>query len=85
MSHAYSEALSPYVVVNLPRCTEDNDFKWLYEFLESLKDGSYFSPMWGKGMVIFKPPKVLVCSNSAPDMKMWSGDRYDVVNVDSHD
>jgi hypothetical protein len=47
-----------------------------YEALESVKDGIFFSGKYESGMVVYKPPWVLVFANFKPELDKLSKDRW---------
>lgn len=66
------------VLFGLPRSLEDFVS---YEAIESCKDGIFFSGKYESGMVIFKPPHVIIFANFLPDKEKLSADRWEIHNM----
>ena len=56
-----------------------------YEALESLKNGSMFSPKYESASKVYKIPHVVVFANWLPDMCRLSLDRWNIVKITLHD
>jgi len=50
----------------------------LYSFAEKLKDGMVTSPKYESQTKFFPTPHVVFMANISPDTMKWSGDRYDI-------
>ena len=67
-------AVKPRIVLfGIPRTQEDFVS---YEAIESCKDGIFFSGKYDSGMVVYKPPHVLIFANFKPDLSKLSADRW---------
>jgi len=77
ISYAYD--LQETVVFDLSRQTEEFVN---YSTIESFKNGVIFSPKYESKTKFFKPARVIVFSNWAPDRKQLSADRWDVIDLD---
>lgn len=52
-----------------------------YGMLEKIKNGFIYSGKYEGGKCFFRSPHVLVFANSEPDYSKWSGDRFNVVDL----
>lgn len=52
-----------------------------YSAIEELKNGCFFSGKYEGGMCIFNCPKIVCFSNSLPDLKAMSRDRWQIYNI----
>ncbi len=77
ISYAYD--FQETVVFDL--CRQTQDFV-NYGTIESFKNGMLFSAKYESTMKVFKPAKVVVFSNWAPDRNALSADRWQIVNLD---
>ncbi len=77
ISYAYD--LQETVVFDLSRATEEFVN---YSTIESFKNGIIFSPKYESKTKFFKPCRVIVFSNWAPDRRQLSEDRWNVVDLD---
>lgn len=68
------------VLLGLPRTAEDFTGS-LYQGLEEIKDGVFFSGKYESGMVLFDSPHVMVFANWPPDMTKLSTDRWNVREI----
>jgi len=68
------------VILGLSRSAEDFSGS-LYQGLEELKDGIFFSGKYESGMVMYDSPHVLVFANWEPDLSKLSMDRWNVVDI----
>ncbi len=68
------------VLLGLPRTAEDFTGS-LYQGLEEIKDGIFFSGKYESGMVLFDSPHVMVFANWPPDLSKLSADRWSVREI----
>lgn len=68
------------IILGLPRSAEDYSGS-LYQGLEELKDGIFFSGKYESGMVIMDSPHVIVFANWEPKREALSADRWNVVDI----
>lgn len=66
------------VLFGLPRSLEEFVS---YEAIESCKDGIFFSGKYESGMVLMKPPHVIIFANFMPDTSKLSADRWIIHNL----
>lgn len=78
MVYAYNN--EPIVIFDVSRTQADN-MQHLYDMAERLKNGALFNTKYESRMKLFKPPHVIFFSNSLPDMRSWSEDRYDIMDL----
>lgn len=69
------------VCFDLPR---NNGNKISYDAIESIKNGLICNTKFETGYKRFKPPHVIVFSNSEPEYEKLSEDRWIVKNIDNH-
>lgn len=67
------------VIFDLPRTSEGHIN---YSVIESIKNGCVFSPKYDSRTKRFNRPHVIVFANFEPNRAAWSGDRYDVKQLD---
>jgi len=77
ISFAYQ--MQPTVVFDL--CRQSEEFV-NYGTIESFKNGMMFSPKYHSSMKVFKPARVVVFSNWAPDRSKLSADRWNIIDLD---
>lgn len=84
--HAFSKNPKPYVVMDITRQegTDTDKMKHLYGILEAFKTGRAFSGKYDSDSLVFTPAKVLVLSNTTPNLSVWSKDRYTSIMSVSH-
>jgi len=70
---AYAYDLQPFIVFDLPRCSEEFI---PYKVMECFKDGRFFSAKYNSCMKRFSNAKVVVFSNFLPDITKLSKDRW---------
>lgn len=68
------------VLLGLPRTAEDYTGS-LYQGLEEIKDGMFFSGKYESKMVLFDSPHVMVFANWEPCLEKLSADRWKVVEI----
>jgi len=76
IAHAYD--CQEWVVFDYTRSQEEYIN---YQVIESFKNGRIFSPKYDSAMKIFKPAKLIVFANWAPDYKALSEDRWDIMDM----
>jgi Putative viral replication protein len=72
----------PIVIFDCSRTSSEGGMDVVYNLCENIKDGRIFSTKYESVMKIFKPPHVVIFSNSEPDWEKWSVDRYAVYLVE---
>jgi len=77
ISYAYD--FQETVVFDLSRQTQEFVN---YGTIESFKNGMMFSAKYESSMKIFKPAKVIVFSNWAPDTSQLSADRWEIIDLE---
>lgn len=80
---AYAYDNEEYVILDLPRCTRDNDGKdWTpYRLIEMFKDGRLFSSKYQSCLKRFKSAKIVIMANFMPDTSKMSKDRWDIMSL----
>lgn len=68
------------VLLGLPRTAEDYTGS-LYQGLEEIKDGIFFSGKYESKMIMFDSPHVMVFANWPPCLEKLSADRWKVVEI----
>lgn len=76
---AYTYKSEPIVIFDLSR---NDQAEINYSIIEHLKNGRIFSGKYQSKTKYFKKPKIIVMSNSYPDTKKLSMDRWDIINYD---
>ncbi len=76
---SYAYAFQEIVVFDLSRQTQEFVN---YGTIESFKNGMMFSPKYESSMKVFKPAKVIVFSNWAPDRSQLSEDRWEIIDLE---
>jgi len=78
LAHMWAKAdrTSDYVAIDLTRTL--NPEYWPYQFIEDLKDGFMISTKYNSVSISFDWKKVVVFTNSHPDMSKLSMDRYQI-------
>lgn len=69
------------VVFNLPASKNKENWNYLYEVIETLKDGICFSGKYKAECKVFKPPTIIVFANESPDVNIMKRNRlvsYDI-------
>lgn len=70
-------------IVDIPRaCTDPKVLARLYGGLETIKDGSCYDTRYKGREMVFTPPRVLVFTNTIPDIKWMSKDRWIATQVE---
>lgn len=70
-------------VIDIPRaCTDAKVLARLYGALETIKDGSCYDTRYKGREMVFTPPRVLVFTNTTPELKWMSKDRWVTLNID---
>lgn len=73
-------------VVDIPRaCTDPKVLARLYGALETIKDGSCYDTRYKGREMVFTPPRVLVFTNTVPEMKWMSKDRWLAMTVNDQE
>lgn len=72
----------PIVIFDCARTASEGGMDVVYSLCENIKDGRIFSTKYESVMKVFKPPHVVIFSNSEPDWEKWSVDRYAVYLID---
>lgn len=67
------------IIFDLPRDTEDKDY--IYEVMETLKNGQYLSTKYSSEQRIYETPHIIVFSNYHPDKTKLSNDRWDIIDI----
>ena len=67
--------------LNISRSFDEDARKYLYSFLESVKDGMVFSPKYESRMKLLGKVHVVVMMNEMPDKTKLSNDRYVILNI----
>ena len=67
--------------LNISRSFDEDARKYLYSFLESVKDGMVFSPKYESRMKLLGKVHVVVMMNEMPDKTKLSSDRYVIHNI----
>lgn len=80
LAYIMSLDLKETVVIDLTRTTEDH-MGGLYSLAEDLKSRRMLSPKYESRMMIFGKKHVIFFANFKPDMKAWSADRYNIIEV----
>lgn len=68
------------LLIDIPR-TIEGKIDYLYEILESVKNGMIFSGKYESKTKIFNPPHVIVFSNFPPNQSMLSADRWAIYDL----
>lgn len=68
------------VLLGLPRTCQDYTGS-LYQGLEEIKDGIFFSGKYESSMVLYDSPHVMVFANWPPDESRLSADRWKIVEI----
>lgn len=68
------------VLLGLSRTTVDHAGS-LYQGLEEIKDGVFFSGKYESGMVLYDSPHVMVFANWPPDESTLSADRWNIIEI----
>lgn len=79
MAHAIADDIR-VLFVNISRSYDAETVKYLYSFLEDVKDGCVFSPKYESGMKYLSPVHVVVMMNHEPTMCLTS-DRYHIIRI----
>lgn len=79
MAHAIQDDIR-VLFVNISRSFEEDSVKYLYSFIEDVKDGCVFSPKYESGMKFLNPCHVVVMMNQAP-AQILTPDRYDNIYI----
>ena len=77
----YAYQKETLIILDLPRSTDGD---WInYGAIEKLKDGIVFSPKFASGLKLRagENAHIFIFSNSLPDMKKWTHDRYNIIKV----
>jgi len=78
---------SAVYLLDMPRVTGSTEaIRDLFSALEEIKNGWVASAMYGKPRELFmEPPHVIIFSNSLPDLKLASADRWKVYYLEDKD
>jgi len=80
LAHILSKDLKPAVIFDLTRTTEDH-MDGLYSLAEGLKSRRILSPKYDSMMLVFGKKHVIFFANFSPNMKAWSADRYNIIEL----
>jgi len=80
MAYIYAQKPSKIVCFDLARTNEEY-LDGVYSLAEDLKNGRVVSTKYESKTAFFKPPHVFVFANFLPNMKKWSADRYDIIDL----
>lgn len=70
------------IVMDLPRSMNDRHWSTLAQGLEAIKNGFLAETRYhGQFMLLAKNPAVLVVCNNTPPRKVFSGDRWNIIQV----
>ncbi len=70
------------IIFDVPRAQGN---KLSYNALEKLKDGCFYSGKYESVMVVYNTPRVIVMANMEPDREKMSGDRWEIINIDTEE
>lgn len=82
MALVFCQNPKPIVVFDCTRATEKGAIGPAYSLAEAMKNGTIFSGKYNSRTVYFKKPHVIFFANFAPDMTIWSDDRYAIHKLD---
>lgn len=75
---AYAYKSNSTVIFDFARSCEE---RINYQIIEDLKNGMIFSSKYESSCKIFKPPKIVIMANFAPNLSAMSQDRWDIINL----
>lgn len=83
MRIAYDVGVHPIYMIDIPRGIKQTNLSGLYSAIESLKGGYAFDDRNSFRQRYFDPPRVLVITNTVPDVRLLSLDRWRFWTINS--
>jgi len=81
IAHLYSQNMEKYVCFDFTRSKQEEDLKYMYDIVESFKNGRMNSMKYECKRLRFQC-NIVIAANIEPDYTKWSSDRYEVLRVD---
>ncbi len=77
----HNKGVAPTLIIfDIPRCNLDYIS---YEAIEKIKDGLFFSSKYESKTICINSPHVIIFANEKPNVDKLSGDRWNIVKIDS--